>query len=191
VKWLTALRRRNRVLFREQRGGVHIILFTLLSILATVWMWIVLFNWMLQTVVTDKTKPLIDHATHAAALDIDPVQAAKGLLVWNSTAGTNSFYKYLQLNMKLDSVNNPVVGSYLGQAPVIHVLEFVTNSSYPFVIHRSITANPSTSLQVTRNVDVTIYGPSIVAIVQIRQNLIGLGRQEPIVLSSVASVRFR
>jgi hypothetical protein len=191
VKWLTALRRRNRVLFREQRGGVHIILFTLLSILAMVWMWIVLFNWMLQTVVTDKTKPLIDHATHAAALDIDPVQAAKGLLVWNSTAGTNSFYKYLQLNMKLDSVNNPVVGSYLSQVPVIHVLEFVTNSSYPFVIHRSITANPSTSLQVTRNVDVTIYGPSVVAIVQIRQNLIGLGRQEPIVLSSVASVRFR
>jgi hypothetical protein len=154
-------------------------------------MWVVLFNWMLQTVVTDKTKPLIDHATHAAALDIDPVQAAKGLLVWNRTAGTNSFYKYLQLNMKLDSVNNPVVGSYLSQVPVIHVLEFVTNSSYPFVIHRSITANPSTSLQVTRNVDVTIYGPSVLAIVQIRQNLIGLGRQEPIVLSSVASVRFR
>jgi hypothetical protein len=183
VKWLTALRRRNRLLFHEQRGGVHILLFSLLSILSMVWMWVVLVNWTLQTVVTDKTKPLIDIATHAAALDIDPVQAAKGLLVWNITAGTNSFYKYLQLNMRLDSVNNPVVGSYLSQAPIIHDLEFVTNLSYPYVIHRSITANPSTSLQVIRNVDVTVYGPSIVAIVQMRQNLIGFGRQEPIVLS--------
>ncbi|MDQ0896205.1 MULTISPECIES: hypothetical protein [unclassified Paenibacillus] len=191
MNWLTALRRRNQVLFREQRGGVHILLFSLLAILAIVWMWVVIVNWMLQTVITDKTKPLIDHATHAASLDIDPVQAAKGLLVYNTTAGTNSFYKYLRLNMRLDSTNIPVAGSYLSQAPVVHWIEFVTNPSYPFVIHRSIIANGGTSAQVTRNIDVTIYGPSVVAIVEIRQNLIGFGRQEPIVISSVANVRFR
>ncbi|CAG7651343.1 hypothetical protein ACFQI7_27425 [Paenibacillus allorhizosphaerae] len=191
MNWLTALRRRNHDLFREQRGGVHILLFSLLAILAMIWMWVVVVNWMLQTVVTDKTKPLLDHATHAASLDIDPVLAAKGSLVWNTVAGTNSFYKYLRLNMRLDSTNTPVNGSYLSQAPVVHYLEFVTNPSYPFIIHRSIVANGGTSMQVTRNVDVTIYGPSIVAIVEIRQNLIGFGRQEPIVISSVASVRFR
>lgn len=189
--WINALRQRNQGLFREQRGGVHILLFTLLAIVAIVWMWVTIVNWMLQTVVTNKTKPLIDHATHAASLDIDPVQAAKGILVYNSTAGTNSFYKYLRLNMRLDSTNTPVAGSYLSQGPVVHLIEYVSNTSYPFVFHRSIVANGGTSMQVTRNVDVTIYGPSIVAIVEIHQNLIGLGRQEPIVLSSVSSVRFR
>ncbi len=183
----------NRIIHpvNNQRGGIHVLIFTLLGIMAIVVVYSISINWMMQTLSINKTKPLIDQATRAATLDIDPTEAAKGKIVWNSTAATNSFYTYLRLNLKLDTSNIPQTGSMLSQAPVIHSLELVTNPTYPFVVHRTLTLYPSTSNQTTRNVDVTIYGPSIIAIVEISQKLIGLGRSEPVVLSSVASVRFR
>jgi hypothetical protein len=164
---------------------------SLLGLMSCAFIWVIAINWMLQTYNSNKTKPLIDHATHAASLDFVPSEAALGRLVWDTTAGTNDFYKYLRMNLKLDSSNNPVAGSHLMQAPVVHDFEFVSNPTYPYVLNRSLIVYAGSTNETIRNVNVTIYGPSIVAIVEVRQNLIGLGRSEPIVLSSVASVRFR
>ncbi|WP_174349698.1 hypothetical protein [Paenibacillus sp. JMULE4] len=70
-------------------------------------------------------------------------------------------------------------------------LEYVTNPTYPYVLNRTITVHSSTDRQTTRSVNVTIYGPSIVAIIEVNRSLLGQPHSEPVVLSSVASVRFR
>ena len=157
----------------------------------SVFVWATAFNWMLQTNSTNKTKSLLDHATHAAALHIVPTEAAIGRIVWDSAKGTADFYRYLQLNLKLDGTLEPLPGSHLKHRLIVHHLEHVTNPSYPYVLSRSLTLYNGTLDATVRQVQVTIYGPSIVAIIEVRQPLIGYGRSEPIVLSSVASIRFQ
>lgn len=133
----------------------------------------------------------MDIATHAAALDIDLNEAAQGRITWDPVKGTASFYSYLRKNLVLDSNNNPLPGSYLMTAPIVHYLGLVTNSSYPYNYLKSVTLHPSTSQQVIRNVQATLYGPSIVAIVEVRQKMTGQAVDEPIVISSISSIRNR
>jgi hypothetical protein len=177
--------------FQNERGEVHILLFSLISIVAVVLIWCTIFNWMSQIVNMNRSKNFLDHATSAAATDINVQQQLQGKIIWDTAAGTADFYKYLRLNLKLNSLNVPQSGSYLSVTPIVQDLEFVTAVTYPSVIHRSIILYASTPDQITRHVDVTIYGPSVVAILEVRQNLIGLGKKEPILISSVASARFR
>lgn len=176
---------------KNERGEVHILLFSLIGIVAGVLIWCTILNWTMEITTTNKTKNLLDHATSAAATDMNVQQQLQGKLVWDTVAGTSDFYKYLRLNLKLNSSNVPQPGSYLSVAPIVQVLEFVTAASYPSVIHRTITLYASTADQVIRHIDVTIYGPSVIAVLEVRQNLIGLGKKEPILIPSVASARFR
>ena len=57
------------------------------------------------------------------------------------------------------------------------------------MVRRTVRVNAGHETDTIRNVDITIYGPSVVAVVEARQRV--RGKLEPIVLSSVASVRFR
>ncbi|WP_218092777.1 hypothetical protein [Paenibacillus solanacearum] len=175
----------------NERGGVHVLLFGLMGMIFSAFVWVTAFNWMLQTNSTNKTKSLLDHATRAAALNLIPAEAALGRIVWDPGKGTADFYRYLQLNLKLDGSLVPLPGSHLKERLIVHRLEHVTNPSYPYVLSRSLTLYSGTSDAIVRQVQVTIYGPSIVAIIEVRQPLLGYGRREPIVLSSVASMRFR
>jgi hypothetical protein len=176
---------------RNERGDVHILLFSLLGIVAVVLVLVSSSNWMSQILTMDKTKNYLDHATAAAATDVNISQAMQGKIVWDTISGTNDFYKYLRLNLKLNSLNVPQAGSYLTLTPIVQDLEFVTAVTYPYVLHRTLILYPSTVDQITRHIDVTIYGPSVVAILEVRQNLIGLGKKEPILIPSVASARYR
>ncbi|MBU7316409.1 hypothetical protein [Paenibacillus oleatilyticus] len=178
-------------LWKDEKGSAHLLLFGLLGMMTAAFIWVIAFNWMMQTYGTNKTKPLLDRATHAASLDIVPEEAALGRLVWDRTKGTDDFYRYLRLNLKLDSDLTPGEGSHLREAPTVHHLEFVTSPAYPYVLQRTVTVHTGTAKQTTRSVQVTIYGPSVVAIVETNQPLLGLSSSEPAVLSSVASVRFR
>jgi hypothetical protein len=187
IKWIQQLAKP----IQNERGEAHILLFALVGIVAAVLIWCTILNWMMQISTTNKTKNLLDHATSAAATNINVLQQLQGKIVWDTVAGTNDFYKYLRLNLKLDSLNVPQAGSYLSITPIVQDLEFVTAVTYPSVIHRTVTLYASTADQIVRHVDVTIYGPSIIAIIEVRQNLIGLGRSEPILIPSVASARFR
>jgi hypothetical protein len=177
---------------RNERGGAHILIFALLAVVFSISLLVVSINWMLQSTNKTKTKLVLDRATHAAALNIDPVQAALGKLVWDQAGGIADFYKYLSLNLHLDEHGQPLPGSYLDEAPVVHLLEFVSLPSYPAVVRRTVVVNEGTEDAIVRNVVVTVYGPSVVAVLEVRQRIIGgSGRSEMIVLSSVASVRFR
>lgn len=178
-------------LLSKEEGSAHLLLFALFGIIAAAFLWITAFNWMMQTHSLTKTKPLLDRVTHAASLNIDRREAALGRLVWDSARGTDDFYKYLRLNLKLGEDLTPLPGSHLKEAPIVHHLEHVTSPTYPYVLNRTITVHSSTDRQTTRSVNVTIYGPSIVAIIEVNRSLLGQQRSEPIVLSSVASVRFR
>lgn len=180
----------NQLLGKEE-GSAHLLLFALFGIMTAAFLWITAFNWMMQTHSLSKTKPLLDRATHAASLDIDRREAALGRLVWDSVRGTDDFYKYLRLNLKLGADLTPLPGSHLTEAPIVHLLEFVTSQAYPQVLSRTITVYSGTDRQTTRSVNVTIYGPSVLAIIEVNRTLLGQRQSEPLIISSVASVRFR
>lgn len=175
----------------DERGGVHILILALLGAVAAVFIWIVSINWMMHTSSIDKAKTFLDISTSAASKSVDATQLARGNIVWDPIDGTANFYKYLRLNLKLDATNTPLAGSFLTQAPIVHSLEFVTSGTYPVVLNRTVSVYVGTNDETTRNIQVTVYGPSIVAVVEIRQDLIGRTQKEPIILSSVASVRYR
>ena len=162
-------------LTNDERGGAHILIFVLFVILFIVTVLLVSMQWMMQSANKTKSKLALDRAVHAASLSIDAMEAAQGRIVWDEWAGEEAFDEYLNLNF------------LYREAPIVHLLEFVTHSTYPFTLERMIVIDVAKGL--TRNVDVTVYGPSVVAIIEVQQ--IGWGKSESIVLSSVASVRFR
>jgi hypothetical protein len=162
-------------LTNDERGGAHILIFVLFVILFMVSVLLVSMQWMLQSANKTKSKLALDRAVHAASLSIDVMEAAQGRIVWDEWAGEENFDQYLNLNF------------LHREPPIVHLLEFVTNSTYPYTLERTVVINATKGL--TRNVDVTIYGPSVVAIIEVQQ--LGWGKSESIMLSSVASVRFR
>ncbi|MCZ8523484.1 MULTISPECIES: hypothetical protein [Paenibacillus] len=177
--------------WEKEDGGVHILLMGLFGLIFAVLLWVTVFNWLMQTGGLGKSKSLLDHAAHAASLSVDRAEAAHGRLAWDQAGGTEAFYRFLRLNFKLDETLRPVAGSMLPEAPVIHLLEFVTSPTYPYVLRRVVTVHEGEAERTTRNVEVTLYGPSVVAVMEIQRPLLGSGRSEPSVISSVASVRMR
>ncbi|HZG78893.1 MAG TPA: hypothetical protein VEZ72_23780 [Paenibacillus sp.] len=173
----------------DERGGAHVLLFALLAAMCAVMLLATSIGWMTLSANKTKSKLALDRSTHAAAQRIDLMEAAHGRLVWDETAGRAEFERFLRLNFGLDAAGQPTEGSRLDAAPVVHRLEFVTAPAYPATIRRTVVAREGTEQATTRRVDVTVYGPSVVAIVEVHQLV--RGGLEPIVLSSVASVRFR
>jgi hypothetical protein len=191
VKPMNKLKRVLLAGLQDSRGGAHVYIFGLLSIGGIMIIFIISLNIALEYTNKNHTKPLIDIATHAAALDIDLNEAAQGRITWDTVKGTASFYSYLRKNLHLDSNNNPIQGSYLTAAPIVHYLGLVTNSSYPYIYVKSITLHPSTAQQVVRKTQATLYGPAVVAIVEVQQKMYGQSADEPIVISSISSIRNR
>jgi hypothetical protein len=188
---MSKVKRAFRLLLSDIHGGAHVYIFGLMAVGGILIIFIVSLNTVLQYTNKDHTKPLIDIATHAAALDIDLNEAAQGRIVWDINKGTASFYSYFRKNFHLDSNNVPLQGSYLTTVPLVHYLGFVTNSSYPYTYTKSIILHQSTSKQTVRTIQTTLYGPSVVAIVEVQQEMYGQVENEPIVISSVSSMRNR
>jgi hypothetical protein len=191
VKLMNKIKRVFLAGLQDSRGGAHVYIFGLLALGGITIIFIISLNIALEYTNKNRSKPLVDIATHAAALDIDLSEAAQGRITWDTIKGTASFYSYLRKNLHLDSNNMPVQGSYLSVAPIVHYLGLVTNSSYPYIYVKSITLHPSTNQQVVRNIQATLYGPSVVAIVEVQQKMYGQAADEPIVFSSVSSIRTR
>jgi hypothetical protein len=191
VKLMNKLKRVFLAGLQDSHGGAHVYIFGLLALGGITIIFIISLNIAFEYTNKNYSKPLVDIATHAAALDIDLNEAAQGLITWDSIKGTASFYSYLRKNLHLDSNNNPVQGSYLSAAPIVHYLALVTNSSYPFIYVKSIILHPSTNQQLVRKIQATLYGPSVVAIVEVQQKMYGQTADEPIVISSVSSIRNR
>ncbi|WP_281889646.1 hypothetical protein [Paenibacillus sp. YYML68] len=183
VRWLKPL--------RNERGGVHLLLTALLAMSFAVLLLATGWNSLVHGHTVNKAKTLLDQAVRAASLNIVPEQAAMGRLVWDEAAGRADFAQYVRLNFKLHDDMRPKTNSPLTAAPIVHRLEFVTNPTYPYTLSRSITVHSGTDRQTTRSVSVTVFGPSVVAIVELEQRQLGTGRTEPVVISSAANVRLR
>ncbi|WP_227013813.1 hypothetical protein [Paenibacillus psychroresistens] len=175
----------------DSHGGAHVYIFGLLAIGGILIIFIISLNIALEYTNKNHSKPLVDIATHAAALDFDLNEAAQGRITWDPVKGTASFYSYLRKNLSLDSNNYPLPGSYLTAAPIVHYLGLVSNSSYPFIYSKNVTLHPSSTQQVVRKIQATLYGPSVVAIVEVQQKMNGQATGEPIVISSISSIRNR
>jgi len=180
-----------RSVCKNEEGGAAVLLITLLAILSLTALWLASVNWSKHALTLDKAKPILDQATRAASLDVDPAALGEGRLVWNEEAGKRSFTAYLYRNLRLDEDGNPLDGSMLAAPPLIHSLEFATAPAYPFTLHRSVELYAGTEDETVRVVDVTLYGPSVLSIVELRTKSIGSGRLEPLILSSVSSIRYR
>jgi hypothetical protein len=191
VKPMSKLKRVLLEVLKDSRGGAHVYIFGLLAIGGIIIIFIISMNIALEYTNKNHSKPLVDIATHAASLDIDLNEAAQGRITWDPVKGTASFYSYLRKNLNLDSSNNPIQGSYLTTAPIVHYLGLVSNSSYPFIYVKNVTLHPSTAQQVVRKIQATLYGPSVVAIVEVQQKMYGQAADEPIVISSISSIRTR
>ncbi|MCL6457952.1 MAG: hypothetical protein K6T85_08095 [Gorillibacterium sp.] len=175
----------------NEQGGIHILVLGLLAIITLTVIGLASVNWGIHTLSMNKAKPLLDQSTRAAALNIDSSAAVLGLINWNEAKARNDFYRYLQLNFRLDDNNQPLGHSFIATEPVVHVLEFVTAAQYPHALHQSISLYPGGTDATIRMVDVTLYGPSVLAIVEFRIRRLGSSQLEPLVISSVSSVRFR
>ena len=190
---MSKCKRNSLVYLENERGGAHVVLLALLAAVFLITVFIVGINYGLSVTSQTKYKSYLDVASKAAASrpNFDPEELAYGRLVWDSAKGTTDFYRYLRLNFKLDNGNAPLANSPLPAPPIVHSIEFLTSPTYPTVVNRTVTVYGGTADETTRNVQATIYGPSIVAIVEFRQDQIGTTRNEPIIIPSVASVRFR
>jgi len=180
---------KKETLLGNERGSAHVLLFALLAAVFGVLMFVTSIEWMLQSANRTKSKLALDRAAHAAAVHVDRTEAAFGRLAWDEEAGRAEFERFMRLNFRLGPDGRPEEGSWLEFPPVVHWLEFVEASAYPATIRRTVVAHEGETNETTRSVDVTIYGPSVVAILEVHQRV--RGQPEPIVLSSVASVRFR
>lgn len=182
---------RLRAFRRNEQGGMAILLIALLAVVSLTALWLMTFNWGRQTLILNKTKPIVDQATRAASLDVDPGELGEGRLAWDEAAGAASFRTYLYRNLRLNADGAPEDDSPLDRPPVVHTLEFVAAPSYPFKLHRSVTLHAGTGEETTRGVDVTLYGPSVFAVVEFFFRGLGESREEPVVISSVSSIRYR
>ncbi|MBC8079092.1 MAG: hypothetical protein H7X86_02020 [Gorillibacterium sp.] len=176
---------------KNEQGGIHVLAMGLLAIITLAVVGLASINWGIQTLTISKAKPLLDQSTRAAALNIDSNAMVMGLIQWNEADGKADFYRYLQLNFRLNENNQPLRNSFIATEPVVHVLEFITASQYPYSLHRSISLYSGGTKATIRTVDVTIYGPSVLAIVEFNRKKLGSSELEPIVVSSVASIRHR
>lgn len=178
-------------LWREEQGGIHILGTGLLAIVFIVGISAAAVNWGLHTLSLNKVKLALDQSARAAALAIDQEKAAAGFLVLDESQAALDFHRYLRLNLRLDEADLPAASSLLAAKPIVHVLEFVRAPAYPATVQRSVTLYPGAADQTLRTIDVTLYGPSVLSIAEFRIHRLGSSRLTPLVVSSVASVRFR
>lgn len=173
----------------NQGGNVHILLIGLLASMFLTTVFVVALQLFQATSLKSWSKLALDQATHAAMLSVDHMQAAHGKLVWNEAEGESFFWELLAKNIKLDATFQPAPTSRLRHKPHIHLLEFVRAATYPFTFRRIITVDDEDGQKITRTIDVTVYGSSVVAVMEVHYPFGGGVRS--IVIPSVASVRYR
>src|SRR5690606_20937718 len=136
-------------------------------------------DWMLQSVDKTRSKLALDRATHAAALYTDPEERMYGRLVWDMAGGEEAFGRFLQLNFNLNEDMTPGDGSRLEVPPVVQVLEFVPADASPVSRDRPGIVGGGAYGTTTRRGEVAVYGPSVVAIIEVHRRV--RGQLEPIV----------
>jgi hypothetical protein len=202
------------IILGNQRGGVSVMVISLIGLMSCILIMVVCLDYIFLYNKTNKLKNDLNAAVHAASLSIDETQLSLGFFKLDTTTpgrrAQDMFYKYLQANMLLDANNNSLPGSRIKANTKVNIDELVyvdfetrtiTNmntkpTSCSIVISTAtvscnITLNAGTSTEITRTVNQTVIGPSVVAIVDTYHEGIGSLSNEPLLLPAVQEVYFR
>ncbi len=134
-----------------------LIVYTLL-LAAGFMMWAVQLDHELSIRTLFWAKQRVNHAAHAAALQLDEAKLARGIRAIDSDKANEAFRSLLRANMKLDSGDTPLPGSRLRESTTITTFHIVhEHETFPYVY-----AAPISGYQPT------LHRPGVVAAVRIR-----------------------
>ncbi|QHW35430.1 hypothetical protein GZH47_31520 (plasmid) [Paenibacillus rhizovicinus] len=197
----------------NERGGVDVMIFSIISLLFCILVMVFCLDYIIFYNTQNKLKNDLNAAVHAGSLSIDETQLAQGYFKLDTfTPGERAqdmFYKYLRLNMNLDNSNKALAGGRIREGTAVNVDELVyvdyeagtitnlnsrpTTCSYIKTTSRvtcSVTLNAASPTEITRTVDQTVIGPSLVAIIDTVHKGIGSVSDETLLIPAVQEVYF-
>ncbi|MGU3473164.1 hypothetical protein ACLBWT_18700 [Paenibacillus sp. D51F] len=195
----------------NQEGGISIMLISLFAMIFCVAILVVCMDYVSLYNKTNKLKNDLNAAVHAATLSYDKDQLTAGFFKLDTTTlgyrAQDMFYKYLQLNMNLDSQNRALPGSRLPNQAIVNVDELLyvdsvanvvtsltdkqSNCSYDSNTHMvncTVLLNGGSDKEISRTINQKIIGPSIVAIINTYHKGLGVLSDEPLLIPAVQEV---
>ncbi|WP_182101722.1 hypothetical protein [Niallia taxi] len=197
----------NNKLIGNQRGGVSIMVLSLLALVFCVTVMVVSVDFALQSADIARLKNHVSLGLHAGSLEIDAQKLSEGNYEIKPSS-KDKFYEYLRKNARLDNSNSATDESYLptGSQVKIHELSYVDYEQgiiRPLENGRTncalvdgkrvsckITLHAGTDQETTREVNEVVIGPSLVAIIETQHHAIGNLNDEAIVIAGKQQVRF-
>ncbi|MBG9568470.1 hypothetical protein ABE38_24685 [Brevibacillus agri] len=190
---------------REETGSVNVLILTLLFLVLSIMIMVRSVDFFTQVIETNRVKRDLALATHAAAMDVDKVKLADGILALVPSQAIDSFFTYLQKNMRLNAYNIPQSDSYIEEAPIIHKILYVDYEARTIqalygstsncslsgkTISCTVVANAGTEKEATRTVNELLVGPSVVSVIEVSHNRFSMLDPEPIVVADTQQVLY-
>lgn len=197
----------------NERGGIAVMVFTLIAMIFSILVMVVCLDYIMLYNTQNKIKNDLNAAVHAGSLSIDETQLSQGYFKLDITTpglrAQDMFYKYLQANLKLDTNNKALPGSRIAPNTTVNIDELLyvdyeagtitnlntkpTSCSYSNLtktVTCSIILNAGTGIQITRTIQETLIGPSIVAIIDTYHEGIGGLTNEPLLIPAVQELYY-
>jgi hypothetical protein len=200
-------------LLPEEDGGMSIMLLSLIILGFCISVLAIALDFGQQLSTMHRLKQHVNLALHAASLSYDKLQLAEGIialdLVTPGQRAQDQFVANLQNNVHLNSGLKALSNSYLevGSKAEIHALLYADVNSGSLVnvigtgttmcaLHAErITCNgkwhAGSSKEIARTVDELLVGPSLVAIIEVEHQGLGVLDNEPLIVIGVQEVRYR
>ncbi|MCF2940576.1 hypothetical protein L1N85_19470 [Paenibacillus alkaliterrae] len=198
----------------NERGGIAIMLMSLIAMLFCIIVFVVVLDYIMLYKDQNKLKNDLNRAVHAASLSIDEVQLSQGFYRLDTTTpGTRAqdmFYRYLRLNMGLDNTNHALASSVIPLNATVNISELIyvdweskvlvnmnstptscTLNSTTSQVSCAVTLNGGSATQITRTINQTVIGPSVVAIINTYHDGVGPMANEPLLIPAIQEVYFR
>lgn len=198
----------------NEKGGIEVMLMSLMALLFCTLLFTMSIDYILLSKNQNKLKNDLNRAVHAASLSIDKQQLSEGFLKLDTTTPEKSaqemFFRYLRSNIGLDTSNEGLGNSIIGDGTSLMVNELVYVNWESRVIENlnttpsscildvsnikvscTVTLNQGTDKEISRIINQTVIGPSIVAVVSTAYSGIGIISDEPLLIPAVQEVIFR
>jgi hypothetical protein len=202
------------IILGNERGGVSVMVLSLIGMMFCILVMVVALDYIFLYNKSNKLKNDLNAAVHAASLSIDETQLSQGYFKLDMNTpvrrAKDMFIYYLRANMKLDMNNDSLPGSRITANKKVNIDELVYVDYEAMRIENmnnkpstcrivsatanvtcEVTLNAGTATEITRTVNQTIIGPSVIAIVDTYHDGIGFLSNEPLLLTAVQEVYFR
>lgn len=198
----------------NERGGIEMMIFSLIAMIFCVIFLAAVLDYIKLYTTQNKLKNDLNIAVHAASLSINKLQLSEGYFKLDVTTPRyrtqDMFYRYLRSNMGLDSSNIALSNSIIPKNAEVKVNELVyvdweeksivnlstsptscTLNSVDSKVVCAVTLNSGSSKEISRSIDQTVVGPSVVAIISTEYDGIGFFSNETLLIPAVQEVYFR